>query len=69
MPVMDGYDTIRNIKSMMRSGKVGKGIFIANTGFVDLETKSRCEAEGFNLYLSKPVRIKELEKYLNETFL
>lgn len=69
MPVMDGYDTIRNIKLLMKTGRVGKGIFIANTGFVDLETKSRCEDEGFNLYLSKPVKIKELEKYLNETFI
>jgi CheY-like chemotaxis protein len=48
------------LKMEMNSGILQKGICIANTAFVDIDTKIRCHKEGMDFYLSKPIRIKEL---------
>lgn len=61
---MDGLETVKHLKASMNSGKIQRGICIANTGFVDLETKLKCFKEGMDFYISKPIIIKELDEFL-----
>ena len=68
MPIMDGIETVKRLKAMMNIGNIQRGICIANTGFVDLETKLRCYNEGMDFYISKPINIKELENFLINIF-
>ena len=65
---MDGFELVRLLKADMQSGLLQRGLCIANTGFVDLETKLRCVSEGMDFYLSKPIRIKELVNFINSVF-
>jgi hypothetical protein len=39
MPLMDGFETVKQLKYQMATGKLEKGICIANTAFTDFETK------------------------------
>ena len=65
---MDGIETVQRLKALMNHGEIQRGICIANTGFVDLETKLRCYNGGMDFYISKPIIIKELEYFLENVF-
>jgi CheY-like chemotaxis protein len=41
MPVMDGLDTVKELKRRMNDKLIPKGLCIANTGYSDLETKQK----------------------------
>lgn len=49
----------------MKERAIRKGICIAVTGFVDLNTKIKCFDLGMDFYISKPVKIKDLEAFIN----
>ncbi|CAK91632.1 unnamed protein product (macronuclear) [Paramecium tetraurelia] len=68
MPIMDGFDTVRNLKKMMHENQIPKGICIANTGYADLESKQKALNSGMDFYMIKPIEIKELESYLKRKF-
>ena len=68
MPIMDGFELVRKLKTDMKHSKLPRGLCIANTGFVDLDTKLRCVQEGMDFYLSKPIKIKDLEDYMSSVF-
>jgi DNA-binding response OmpR family regulator len=53
----------------MKNGEIRKGICIAVTGFVDLNTKIKCFEFGMDFYLSKPVKIKDLQAFIDKTFI
>ena len=64
MPVMDGPKTVSILKEEMDDGLIDFGICIANTGFVDLDTKIKCFEAGMDFYISKPINRHELHEYL-----
>ncbi|CAD8072341.1 unnamed protein product [Paramecium primaurelia] len=68
MPIMDGFDTVLNLKKMMHENQIPKGICIANTGYADLESKQKALNSGMDFYMIKPIQIKELEIYLKRRF-
>jgi CheY-like chemotaxis protein len=57
MPIMDGFQTVTELKSLMGRGILERGICIANTAFVDLDTKVKCLESGMDFYISKPIRV------------
>ncbi len=65
MPTMDGFETVANLKRLMKEDVIRRGICIAVTGFVDLNTKIKCFELGMDFYISKPVKIKDLEAFIN----
>lgn len=68
MPVMDGLKTVSLLKKEMNEGLIDFGICIANTGFVDLDTKIKCFDAGMDFYISKPINRQELHDYLAKKF-
>ncbi|CAD8121298.1 unnamed protein product [Paramecium sonneborni] len=68
MPIMDGFDTVKNLKKMMHDNQIPKGICIANTGYADLESKQQALNSGMDFYMIKPIEIKELAMYLKRRF-
>ncbi len=63
MPVMDGLEATRTIRELERES--GKRIpIIAMTAAVLEEDQRQCEEAGFDDYVPKPVKLKELEERL-----
>ncbi|WP_223793661.1 response regulator [Marinobacter sp. F4216] len=68
MPVMDGYETTRQIRSWEKDvGQHGVPI-VALTADVLPETRDNCLKSGMNDYLAKPVKRERLEKVLSQWF-
>jgi CheY-like chemotaxis protein len=59
MPVMDGYEATRRIRSMDSRGKASIPI-LALTANASGEDKKKALAAGMDGYLNKPVRVQEL---------
>jgi CheY-like chemotaxis protein len=58
MPVADGYDAIRSIRSREEFSRLP---IIAVTAFDRAVARDGAEAAGFDYYLSKPIDFKRLE--------
>jgi signal transduction histidine kinase/ActR/RegA family two-component response regulator len=67
MPVMDGYETIRSIREHVRSG-VKEIPVIALTANATKTEKEKCLQAGMNGYISKPFRMEELMKQIQDVF-
>lgn len=39
MPILDGYETVKEIKNLIKNRTIRKAWCVANTGFTDLDTK------------------------------
>jgi CheY-like chemotaxis protein len=61
MPICDGYDATRHIRTKMKNAKV---IIIALTADSTNAAKSKCLAVGMNDYFLKPITTKTLEEML-----
>jgi len=61
MPVMDGYEAMRIIKS-----KHPKIPIIAQTAYTLTEDRHKCIQAGFNDYISKPINRVALFRLVNE---
>jgi len=62
MPIMDGFDTARQIRSRAEFQDVA---LIAITGWGQERDRQRTEAAGFAAHLIKPVNLDQLEAVLN----
>ncbi|MBS1658842.1 MAG: response regulator [Bacteroidetes bacterium] len=65
MPVMDGYETIRSIREHGRNG-VKRIPVIALTANATNTEKEKCLQAGMNGYISKPFRMEELMKQIQQ---
>lgn len=63
MPVMDGYEAMRIIKS-----KHPKIPVIAQTAYTLTEDRNKCMQAGFNDYISKPINRIALFRLVNANF-
>ena len=65
MPEMDGFEATRRI----RKGEAGNSVkdipIVAMTAHALARIKNKCQAEGMNDYISKPIRLKILSEKLN----
>ena len=60
LPRMDGYKTMKKIKSMNPEIPV-----VAQTAYAMQGEKDKCLKAGFDNYLSKPIKINELLKMVS----
>lgn len=71
MPVMDGFEASRQIRAFERQRGLKPVVIIALTGLGSSEAQHEAFVSGINLFLTKPVRLKELTRLLGtikETF-
>jgi len=65
MPIMDGFKATKEIRSWEQKNSKSPGVIIALTANALKEDKERCYEIGMNNFLSKPFKIKDIEKALN----
>jgi signal transduction histidine kinase/CheY-like chemotaxis protein len=66
MPVMDGFQATRTIRSMEREHDWESIPVIALSGHVSPEDREKCFAAGMSAHLSKPVRLEVLKRALEQ---
>ncbi len=67
MPVMDGYEATKRLKSMMEKGEIAKAPIIAVTANNrDEEHDKYCFDVGMMAILSKPIDIEEMDNLLHK---
>ncbi|THW77154.1 hypothetical protein D6D19_02512 [Aureobasidium pullulans] len=64
MPIMDGFEASRQIRAFEREKKLKPVVIIALTGLGSSEAQHEAFVSGINLFLTKPVRLKELTRLL-----
>ncbi|KAI4847585.1 hypothetical protein E4T44_04429 [Aureobasidium sp. EXF-8845] len=64
MPVMDGFEASRQIRAFEKQEGIKPVVIIALTGLGSSEAQYEAFVSGINLFLTKPVRLKELTKLL-----
>ena len=65
MPLLDGYETTRRIRSGEVAGIRANTPIVALTAYARPEDRARCLSVGMDGYVSKPVRVAELADALN----
>lgn len=66
MPVMDGLESTREIRAFERGGCFKPAMIVALTGLSSASAQQEAFASGVDLFLTKPVRLKELTKILQQ---
>lgn len=65
MPVMDGFEATRRIRAFERERRAPKPTPIfALSGLASADAQKEAFASGIDLFLSKPVKLKELSSFL-----
>jgi CheY-like chemotaxis protein len=62
MPVLDGFDATREIRALV--GEASRMPIVAVTAHALPGDRERCLAQGMDDYVTKPVRMDELERVL-----
>ncbi|KAM3424725.1 hypothetical protein BST61_g6712 [Cercospora zeina] len=62
MPILDGFGATRAIRDFERRSGVAKAIVIAVTGLGDISAQDEAFACGMDLFLTKPVRMRDLNE-------
>ena len=63
MPVMDGFDCLKHIRTISEHKKTIIAIYSTSASEKDIE---RTFSNGANIYLNKPIKISELKKALKQ---
>lgn len=66
MPVMDGYEATKQIRSLESASKSSNVPIVALTAGISKEDQSRCRSVGMTDYLAKPFSISELQSILEK---
>lgn len=66
MPVMDGFESTRQIRSYEREQHIPACHIFALTGIASEAAQQEAFASGIELFLTKPVKLKELNRILEE---
>lgn len=64
MPVMDGLEATRRIRAHEQKHQLKPAVVIALTGLASAQTQQDALASGIDLFLTKPVPLKELGRIL-----
>lgn len=64
MPVMDGLESTRQIRAYEKQKQLKPAFIIALTGLASAKTQQEAFASGIDLFLTKPVPLKELGRIL-----
>ncbi|KAG9197266.1 hypothetical protein G6514_001905 [Epicoccum nigrum] len=64
MPVMDGYEAVQRIRAYERKHRLVASKIIAVTALQSEAAQVEAFGSGFDLFLSKPIKMKELAKLL-----
>ncbi|KAK1985305.1 histidine kinase [Colletotrichum cereale] len=64
MPVMDGFEATRHIRAHERSLNLKPATIIALTGLASDDSQNEAFGSGMDLFLTKPVKLKELSSIL-----
>lgn len=67
MPIMDGFGATRAIRSLEKAEGCLPAIIVAVTGLGDTVAREQAVASGMDLFLTKPVKMKELSEVLRKT--
>lgn len=69
MPIMDGFEATRRIRAFEKaSGATHPSLIIAMTGVGSTEARQQAFVSRIDLFLQKPVKLKELTRVLEERF-
>ena len=66
MPVMDGFEATREIRAFEQAHGSKPATIIALTGLGSAEAQHEAFVSGIDMFLTKPVRLKELTRLLDE---
>lgn len=66
MPVMDGFEASRQIRKFERDNRMRQTFIIALTGLAAESAQIEAYASGIDLFLSKPVKFKEVKTILTQ---
>lgn len=64
MPVMDGFEATRHIRAFESEKQLSRCLILALTGLASKDAQEEAVAVGIDLFLSKPVKFKELNQVL-----
>lgn len=64
MPLMDGLESTRKIRQLERAEKIKPATVIALTGLASATTQREAIASGMDIFLTKPVNLKSLQRIL-----
>lgn len=65
MPIMDGLEATRLIRAHEQEKALKPALIIALTGLASAQTQQEAYASGIDLFLTKPVPLKELGRILH----
>lgn len=66
MPVMDGFEATRQIRTFERGQDITPATIIALTGLGSAEAQEEAFVSGIDLFLTKPIKLDKLTKNLND---
>jgi CheY-like chemotaxis protein len=66
MPVMDGFESTRLIRGFEREQHLPRSYIFALSGLASESAQQEAFASGIDLFLTKPVKLKELNRILGE---
>lgn len=64
MPIMDGFEATRQIRKYERANELAAATIIALTGLASSDSQKEAFKSGMDLFLTKPVKYKELRAIL-----
>ena len=68
MPVMDGYDASRQLRRLIREGVIEPVPIVAVTANALKGDKERCLEAGMDYFITKPMKVQDLESVLRNLF-